>query len=85
MAHYPTYTTLSTIFSVSTATVSLLIDHILGHLLEHLSFTVRWPSEAKRERMMGHFRYFPSAIGIIDGTFHSRHRTGDNTHCFEPD
>ena len=73
LTKYPCIDTLA-FLDVSRSTVSHIIHSVVPALWRFFSNEVTWPSIAEWNRMHVEWRFFPDAIGCIDGTPHEIYR-----------
>ena len=71
---YPCLDTLALMFDISLSTVCSIIYRVVPILWRYFRNQVSWPNLAEWNSMRGNWRYFPNAVGCIDGTPHEIYR-----------
>ena len=71
---YPCLDTLALMFDISPSTVCSIIYSVVPILWRYFRNQVSWPSLAEWNSIRGNWRYFPNAVGCIDGTPHEIYR-----------
>ena len=71
---YPCLDTLALMFDISPSTVCSIIYRVVPILWRYFRNQVSWPNLAEWNSMRGNWRYFPNAVGCIDGTPHEIYR-----------
>ena len=66
--------TLALMFDISPSTISSMIDRVVPILWRYFQDQVYWPGLADWNSLRGNWRYFPNAVGCIDGTPHEIYR-----------
>ena len=75
---YPSIDLLAGIFDISMSTVSGTIHQIAPILWHHFRSLISWPSLRQWRHHQNSWRYFPNAVGAIDGTYTPINRPSEN-------
>ena len=71
---YPCLDTLALMFDISPSTVCNIIYRVVPILWRYFRNQVSWRNLAEWNYLLGIWRYFPNAVGCIDGTPHEIYR-----------
>lgn len=70
LRRYPRLHTIGSMFKIDIASISRTVQELVPLLLENFSNEIEWPTENEWRDWAGHWKHFPTCVGIIDATIH---------------